>query len=143
MLRNTADSQADSERFIKRVASSELVWYLTDGDGSASAESNEFATEEDEPVAVLLFFSDEAYARRCQAAHFQDHEIESIPLFDFLFRWLPGMSGDGVLAGTNWSHDLVGLELDPFDLREQVEAALSPAQSEEHARLYHQLTQGA
>ena len=57
-------------------------------------------------------------------------------LFDFLFRWLPGMSGDGVMAGPNWNHELVGLELDPFELREQIDAALSPAQVDAYAERY-------
>ncbi|MCW8877448.1 MAG: DUF2750 domain-containing protein [Kangiellaceae bacterium] len=36
----------------------------------------------------------------------------SMSLFDF-FRWLAGMSDDGIAAGTNWTGDLVGLECDP------------------------------
>jgi hypothetical protein len=62
-------------------------------------------------------------------------------LFDFLFRWLPGMSGDGVLAGPNWNQDLVGLELDPFELRESIELALSSEQTEAHMIQYRSLTQ--
>ncbi|MDB6132703.1 MAG: hypothetical protein JWM59_946 [Verrucomicrobiales bacterium] len=34
-------------------------------------------------------------------------------LFDFWFRWLPGISGDGILAGTNWDGELRGVECDP------------------------------
>lgn len=45
-------------------------------------------------------------------------------LFDFLFRWLVGMSDDGVAAGTNWIGDLVGLEFDPQDLKDGVEEAM-------------------
>ncbi|RYD70539.1 MAG: DUF2750 domain-containing protein, partial [Verrucomicrobiaceae bacterium] len=70
---------------------------------------------------------------------FDDHETRAMPLFEFLFRWLPGMSGDGVLAGLDWNQDLVGLELDPFELRERIEAELTPAQSAAHAALYRQL----
>ncbi|TDU64153.1 uncharacterized protein DUF2750 [Prosthecobacter fusiformis] len=141
MLRNTADCQADLERFINRVAASETVWYLRSEHGTASCESNDFTADDDGPVTVLLYFSDEAYARRCQNAQFDDHTIESMPLFDFLFRWLPGMSGDGVMAGPNWNHELVGLELDPLELREQIDSALSPAQMATHAERYRSLTQ--
>lgn len=143
MLRNTADCQADVKRFVNRVASSETVWHLRSDHGTASCESSEFTTEDDEPTTVLLFFSDEAYARRCQKAQFADHGVESMPLFDFLFRWLPGMSGDGVIAGPNWSHELVGLELDPFELREQIDAVLSPTQIEAHAERYRTLSQNS
>ncbi|WP_139373230.1 DUF2750 domain-containing protein [Prosthecobacter debontii] len=136
MLRNTADCQADVDRFITRVVSSETVWYLHSQDGIGCCESNDFTKEDDAPVTVLLFFSDEAYSKRCQQAHFSDHTIENMALFDFLFRWLPGMSGDGVMAGPNWNHELVGLELDPFELREQIDAALSPAQVDAYAERY-------
>ena len=141
MLRNTADCQADAERFISRVAASETVWYLRSDQGTAFCESNDFTTDDDEPVTVLLFFSDEAYARRCQKAQFDDHTIESMPLFDFLFRWLPGMSGDGLMAGPNWNHELVGLELDPLELREHIDSVLSPSQIANHAERYGSLTQ--
>lgn len=143
MLRNTADCQADVERFISRVAASETVWYLRSDHGTAFCESNDYTTDDNQPVTVLLFFSDEAYARRCQKAQFDDYTIDSMPLFDFLFRWLPGMSGDGLLAGPNWSHELVGLEFDPFALREQIDAALTPAQAAAHSERYSNLTQSA
>jgi hypothetical protein len=138
MLRNTADCEADVERFVQRVARHEVVWYLTSPTGAVSCESND--DKDGEPLTVLLFFSDEAYARRCQRAHYSEHEVQSMPLFDFLFRWLPGMSGDGVLAGPNWNQDLVGLELDPYVLRQRIDAALTPEQAATHAATYRQLS---
>jgi hypothetical protein len=139
MLRDTADCEADVQRFAKRVAENEVVWYLTSEEGPAVCESND-EDDDGEPLTVMLFFSDEAYARRCQRMHFEDCEVQNIALFDFLFRWLPGMSGDGVLGGPNWNQDLIGLELDPFDLRERVEAELTPAQSAAHDEKYRQLS---
>lgn len=139
MLRDSADCQADVDRFVQRVSQTELVWYLASQAKTASCDSHA-ENEVGEPLTVLLFFSDAAYARRCQKAHFEDHEICSISLFDFLFRWLPGMSGDGVLAGPNWNQDLVGRELDPLELRETIEAALSAKQALAHATRYRQLT---
>jgi hypothetical protein len=143
MLRDTADCEADVRRFAKRVAGSEVVWYLSSGDGPAVCESNDGDEEgEGESREVILFFSDEAYARRCQGSHYEDHEIASMTLFDFLFRWLPGMSGDGVLAGPNWNQELIGLEVDPFELRERIEAELTPAQAAAHEETYRGLTEG-
>jgi hypothetical protein len=63
-----------------------------------------------------------------------------MPLFDFMYRWLPGMSGDGVLAGPNWIGDLIGLELDPFQFREAIESAMSPEHVERHERMYQDMT---
>jgi hypothetical protein len=115
MLRDEASSQADHQRFIQRVIAAEAVWGLKGPEGFAYCESHE-----DEEKSVLVFWSDRAYAARAQKSQFPECEPEEIPLFDFLFRWLPGMSRDGALAGTNWSKDLVGLETDPDELADQI-----------------------
>lgn len=140
MIRNTADSEADVARFVQQVSHTEIVWYLKSESGTAWCDSNEESSE-GEPLAVLLFFSDKAYARRCQNAHYSDHEVCCMTLFDFLFRWLPGMSGDGVLAGPNWNQDLIGLEIDPFELRESIDSALSPEQLAAHQVQYLEFIQ--
>ena len=140
MLRNTSDCQADVDRFVKRVTESEVVWFLANDEGTAYCESNELE-EDEEPRGILLFFSEEAYAKRCQKAAFEDYEISNMSLFDFLFRWLPGMSGDGVLAGPNWNHELVGLEVDPFELRERIEENLSDVQRQFHMKEFERLSQ--
>jgi hypothetical protein len=139
MLRDSADCKADAQRFAKRVAEHEVVWYLNSDEGTVVCESNDEEAD-GEPMTVMLFFSDEAYARRCQRKHFEDCEVQSITLFDFLFRWLPGMSQDRVLVGPNWTQDLIGLEFDPFDLRERVEAELTPTQSAAHDEAYRRLS---
>jgi hypothetical protein len=61
-------------------------------------------------------------------------------LFDFMYRWLPGMSRDGVLAGPNWTGDLSGLELDPFELRQAIESAMSPEHLARHEAMYRELS---
>ncbi len=67
-----------------------------------------------------MFWSDRAYAERVRKADLPEHSPVDISLFDLLFRWLPGMSGDGVLAGTNWTGQLIGLESDPDELQDQI-----------------------
>jgi hypothetical protein len=143
MFRNQADSQADLERFVRRVAETDEVWRLTSPEtGTAMCEADAGPDDGDDEAnaAVLLFFSDRAYAERARKAHFLEHEPEAISLFDFLYRWLPGMSGDGCLAGPNWSHDLVGIEIDPFELRELLEAAMTQEHRDRHEALFRQLT---
>ena len=141
MLRNSADAKADVERFIRRVVDADTVWYLTSGTGTACCDSNaEVEDDEDEPATVLLFFSDQAYAKRAQSKNFPTHHPASMPLFDFMYRWLPGMSRDGVLAGSNWTGDLSGLELDPFELRQAIESATSPEHVERHVAMYRELS---
>lgn len=76
---------------------------------------------------VYLFFSDEAYARRALRESWPDVpncSTRSISLFDFLYRWLPGLHRDGHLAGTNWTGDLIGLELEPSEVHAQLHGRL-------------------
>ena len=134
MLRDTATCQANYDRFLERTVGSSEAWILSSSSGAAFCGSND-----DEQISVILFFSDAAYARRAQS-HFPDHEPKRIDLFDLLYRWLPGMSGDGVLAGPNWTSDLVGLEVDPLTMREALEAALRPEQQTALRERYIQLT---
>jgi hypothetical protein len=141
-MRLIADSKADLDRFVRRVAEGDEVWSLASAQGVAWCESNEFEDDDGDAPAVLLFFSDRAYATRAQAAQFPAHAPEAIPLFDFMYRWLPGMSGDGVLAGPNWSGDLTGLELDPFELRELIEAAMTPEHVARHVARCAELKAG-
>jgi hypothetical protein len=89
-----------------------------------------------------MFWSDRAYASRARQQSFPEYEPAEISLFDFLFRWLPGMAADGVLAGTNWTGDLVGLEFAPNELQETILSAMGPVRAENYkARLKSQLKQ--
>jgi hypothetical protein len=139
MLRNTADCRADVERFIRRIVDSEAVWYLSSNHGVAYCESNQDDAGIDPPT-VLLFFSDKPYARRAQARHYPEYQIACMTLFDFLYRWLPGMTGDGVLAGPNWTGDLVGLEIAAFPLREQIESAMTQGHLERYRNQFDHLS---
>ena len=138
MLIDGASADASKRRFIRRVSASQTVFHLCSNEGVANAISNT-----DEGSVVLMFWSDAAYARRVQANGFDSYEIETIDLFDFLFRWLPGMTGDGVLAGLNWDHELRGRECDPFELREEIEEAMSDDLMAEYQQKYEELTRDA
>ncbi len=136
MILDSATVENNFNRFLKRIVESETVYYLANEDGVANSVSND-----DEETVVLMFWSDRAYAKRAQKCfeeHFDEVEME---LFDFLYRWLPGMSGDNVLAGPNWNGGLVGKEIDPFELRELIEDSLSPDMLKKYQSTYEELTQ--
>ena len=135
--RDTATCQDNHSRFVRRIVLTETIWALSNGNGYAYAESN----QDENPRNVILFWSDKAYARRVKQSSFPEYEETTITLFDLLFRWLPGMSGDGVFAGTNWTGDLVDLELNPYELKLEIEKALSSEQSNRFKRNYDKLTQ--
>ncbi|MCI0361251.1 MAG: DUF2750 domain-containing protein [Planctomycetaceae bacterium] len=128
MLRDVAQSQDNHRRFIERVIAAETVWYLDSGNGAAYCESN----EDEEGRPVLMFWSDRAYAERVRRAEFDDCSVDSISLFDFLFRWLAGMAQDNVLVGANWTGDLVGLESDPQAVRDEILDALSAEKTDQY-----------
>lgn len=126
MLHESAKLRENRDRFLQRVAAAERVWALRGPDGFAVCDSNP-PDDDDEPRPVLLFWSDEAYADAARKAEYPDHTVADLSLFDFLFRWLPGMEKDGVLAGTNYTADLAGLETEPMALQDQLLEAMPAA----------------
>ena len=136
--RYTATCQENHDRFVRRIVESETVWALSKENTYAYAESN----KNENPSDIILFWSDRAYAKRAKQNNYPEFEETEITLFNFLFRWLPGMSSEGVLAGTNWTGDLVGLEYDAYDLRLEIEAALSPDQKDRFNSQYNELFGG-
>ena len=131
MLQNHAAVQENHDRFLRRAVQGETVWGIRNAAGFQGCESNE-----DEERTVLLFWSDAAYARRAVSTAFPDCVPEEISLFDFLFRWLPGMEKDNFLAGTNYDANLFGIELEPLELREQlVDALPDPVRADYRKRL--------
>jgi hypothetical protein len=117
-MRLRADSELDHQRFVSRVVQSGSVWAIKGKAGVAP-----FHSDSDDERQVLPFWSDPAYARRA-AVHLEQGDLLEISLFDFLYRWLPGMAKDHLCAGTNWASDLSGHELEPLDLQDEILNAL-------------------
>ncbi|MCW8831395.1 MAG: DUF2750 domain-containing protein [Gammaproteobacteria bacterium] len=134
MLLDSATVESNFQRFIERVIENEAVFYLSNEDGVANAVSNE-----DEKIVILMFWSDRAYATRAKQSFDEGFNEVKMELFDFLYPWLPGMSGDGVLAGPNWNGDLVGREIDPFELRELIEGQMPSDLLEKYELKYSEL----
>lgn len=138
MLLDAETSAENHRRLVERVATAEVVYYLKNERGIANSTSND-----DDEITVLPFWSDVPYAKRA-APKFEDQfQVDSISLFDFLYRWLPGMTGDGVLAGVNWNGDLCGDEVDPFELRIEIKENMSGRLREEYEEQYNLMTQEA
>jgi hypothetical protein len=135
MLQDSATVESNFQRFIKRIIEKQSVFYLGNEDGVANSVSNE-----DEETVILMFWSDKAYAARAKKCFDEDFNEVEMDLFDFLYRWLPGMSGDGVLAGPNWDGNLIGKEIDPFELRELIEENMSSELIAKHKQKYNELT---
>ena len=125
---DSVTTRENHERFVRRAIAHETVWTVMGETGPLIAESDRLEEQNDVgPRDVYLFFSDEAYAQRALRETWPDvlgGSTKAIPLFDLLYRWLPGMARDGHLAGTNWTGDLVGIEIEPADLQTELLAKL-------------------
>lgn len=134
-FQDSRTTEANHQRFVERVIGHELVFFLSNSDGLANSESN-YVDE----ATVLPFWSDRAYAVRAQNAFSETFDVSELNLFDFLYRWLPGMSQDRALAGTNWDGNLVGKEIDPLDLREEIENHMPDELSRIYEAKYKELS---
>jgi len=126
-------SRERHERFVRRVAAGGLVWGLKCEDGWAVSSSNDTEDEGAEERTVYPFWSDRAYAARVARNDWAHYEPASIPLVEFLDAWLPGMAAEGHLVGTNWNAYLVGLEVEPLDLLDQILDKMGDGKPEQDA----------
>ncbi|MGF6949064.1 hypothetical protein QF028_001569 [Neobacillus sp. B4I6] len=110
----TINSKRRYENFIKSVSESKTVWGLKSEDGWCVYESNDH-----KDTGVMLFWSDEAYARQFAVEEWMHYMPTSIPLDKFI-NWLYKMNADDLLVGVNWNTNLIGLEVDPFDLYKEL-----------------------
>ena len=105
------DGQKLHDKFVNDVVRFKKVWGLKLEDNWAVSKSAEF-----EDAEVLLFWSDKNLAEACATDDWHDYVAESMETPEFLEAWLPGMYEEGIAVGTNWTHELEGLEMDPISL---------------------------
>lgn len=105
------------KRFIDDIIENQIVWglKLKDKDGWAVAISNEY-----EDTGVMTFWSKKIYAKVCIKEEWNDYEACSISLENFLDNWLIGLNDDELMVGVNWDMNLIGLEVEPLDLLEDI-----------------------
>lgn len=118
---NLAESKANHRDFVKKIIAAENVWILNSEDGAAYCVSED---EGDDERSVIQFWAQAADAEQAAVEDWAEYETESVTLFDFLFRWLPGMHDDEALVGTNLSNEKLGLEIEPADLEEELRDAM-------------------
>jgi len=124
-----AESKENHEAFVKKIIAAETVWVLQSDDGAAHCVSEE---EDDDERSVIQFWAQAADAQQAAVDDWAEYEPESVSLFDFLFRWLPGMHDDEALVGTNLSNEELGLEIEPADLEEELRDAMGEKMIEKY-----------
>lgn len=138
MLLDNAAVESNFKKFVKRIIESETVYYLSNENGVANSVSNDI-----EETVILMFWSDRAYTTRANHSFKENYNETEMELFNFLYQWLPGMSGDKVLTGPNWTGEFIGKEIDPFELREIIEDQLPLKFLNKYETKYDELTKNA
>jgi hypothetical protein len=115
----TISSIERHERFIQRAVTSREVWGLKSADGWAISTSTANGRA---GRSIMPFWSDRAFAEQCAKEDWEHYAPTPIPLEPFLGRWLVGMATDGCLVGTNWNAQLCGHEIEPLDLKQELES---------------------
>ena len=111
----TINAKRRYENFIKRVSENKVVWGLKSENGWCVCDSNDY-----EDTLVMLFWSDEAYARQCAVEEWSYYTPKSIPIEEFMKNWISGFNEDDLLVGFNWNAKLIGLEVEPYDLYKEL-----------------------
>lgn len=91
-------SAAHTEAFRREVPGEGRVYAIRDGGGYP-------APRDPDGRRAMPFWSTWSRARRvvAQAPAYRAFDIVTIPVAEWLERWLPGLERDGLLVGINWA----------------------------------------
>ncbi|WP_439626285.1 DUF2750 domain-containing protein [Gemmata sp.] len=106
-------------RFVREVADSEVVWGIRMTRGFANWDSGETGE-----WSVMPFWSTREEAELL-ADQFEGGEPAPIPLFDFLYRWLPNMVNDYFMPAAKCTTDREGIALRSSDLQDRIHRRLA------------------
>ena len=120
MVKDTTDIQQKHEKFIKTICETGIVYGLENEEGFATSASNEYEDENGEPVEIICFWSEKAYANACMKEDWSTFNITEISLADFIENWCVGMHNDELLAGTDFDSNLFGTEAEPLSILLQI-----------------------
>lgn len=127
----TVASDERHARFLRRAVESGEVWVLERSDEPGSWATSSCAMldehEEEIDVPVVPVWSDRAYAQRCAKDAWAGYVPRAIPLDRFVEGVLRDMHEKDVMVGTNWNGDLIGHDLEPIELAQQLYATLEAA----------------
>ncbi|MGB0894294.1 MAG: DUF2750 domain-containing protein [Parashewanella sp.] len=111
------DTTSTLTTFVTGVEKEQHLWALQDstGEGWVVCDSSQF-----EQTDVMPLWSSEELAQKNCTDEWQDYQVASISLNDFLEFWVSDFNDDGVMVGLNWQVDGECLEIDPIELAKQL-----------------------
>ena len=116
----TDDLDENYALFLTEALETGCVWGLESDEGWALCPS-----EQNDSLDVMPLWSQPEYAKAHQVEEWADYRLIPISLEEFLDDWLPGMHEDVLMVGPNWNAELEGEELEPLDMLEDFDEALS------------------
>jgi hypothetical protein len=116
MLQNSILIEQRHKKFIKKVCESEIVYALKDRDGFATSSSVHYEDDEGEPIEMICFWAEKAFAKSCIKEDWAEYKVSEISLTDFIENWCVGMESDGLLIGTEFDQNMFGFEAEPLEL---------------------------
>ena len=116
-------SAANAETFFREIVASQVVWTVEDDGGIPSPLNGD-------GERAMPFWSTEKRAQAviANSPPFGLFRTRSIPLSEWVERWLPGIESDGLLAGLNWIGARArGYDLTPAQVLARLDHALGSA----------------
>lgn len=112
-----------ADAFVSEALDGARVWGIRDGAGFPTATNASGET-------AMPFWSSEKRARSVigTVPAYRGFEPAPIPLAEFVDRWLPGLTRDGLRCGLNWSgRRATGYDVTPADLLARLTAGRGPS----------------
>jgi hypothetical protein len=104
-------SAAHAAAFFDEVIAASAVWSVADANGHPAPVNGDgrrsmpFWSKESRAVSIVE-----------QVEAYRSFDVVRIDLDAWVERWLPGLEGDGLLVGLNWSGDsATGYDVEPSD----------------------------
>ena len=105
-----SDSDNKYNDFVELVNEEEQVWALQNQEGEwVVCDSSEY-----EDADVMPIWGNADNAKSFCIDEWQDYQVASITLEDFLEEWISDLNTDGVLIGLDWQLDAQSVEMDPI-----------------------------
>lgn len=105
------------KHFVKHVADTETVWSLCSAAGWV-------LMADPAGAEVIPLWPAERYAIDCAVDEFDGANPQSIPLDEFIEKWIPGMTKDGRLAGVFPTSSASAIVVDPARLKDDLDEEL-------------------
>lgn len=120
MIENIEAIAQRHKTFVDTACETLFVYTIKNQEGYALIEAQEYLDDEDLPLELMCFWSHEEMAKALLTEDWEEYEVATISLAEFLERWCIGMSGANMIIGTNFDEKMYGYEVHPLELTMEI-----------------------